>query len=208
MIGGDPLGDALLIIAPLGLAGIIMVTLFERIVPLFPSQAVLAAIGVAAADGLWCLPTAMAASVVGGGTGALAAYGFGVSLAARGARSSRMQRLLYRRDRIGRYLRKTRRSSTSLPFLAQLLPGARVLAPLVAGTMLHDRRRLAISVLAGLAVWNMTFMSLGYAMVRLTGSTNATTITLGFGFLLGTVLLSKLLAVRLRDLERFARAVA
>jgi membrane protein DedA with SNARE-associated domain len=202
MIGGDPLGAALLLIAPLGLAGIFVVTLVERMVPLLPSQGIFAAIGVAAADGLWCLPTAIAASIVGGGTGAFVAYSFGVSVAARGAGGGRLQRILHRRDRLGRYLRKTRRSSTALPFLAQLLPGARLLAPMVAGTMLHDRRRLAISVLAGLAVWNITFMSLGYGMVRLTGSSNATSITLGFGLLVGAVLLSRPLAARALDLLR------
>ncbi len=200
MIAGDPLGEALLVIAPLGLGGIIVVTLLERLVPLLPSQGIFAAIGVAAADGLWCLPTAMAASIVGGGTGAFAAYSLGVSVAARSAGGGRIHRLLHRRTRLGRYLRKTRRSSTSLPFTAQLLPGARLLAPMVAGTMLHDRRKLAISMVAGLAVWNMTFMSLGYAMVRLTGSSNATSITLGFGVLVGAVLLSKALAARSRGL--------
>lgn len=199
MIGGDPLGTALLIIAPLGLIGVFAVALLERVVPLLPSQGIFAALGVAAADGLWCLPAAMAASVVGGGTGALAAYSFGVSLSARRTGSGRMQHLLRRRDRVGRYLRKTRRSSTSLPFTAQLLPGARLLALLVAGTMLHDRRRLAISVLAGLAVWNMTFMSLGFAMVRLTGSSNATSITIAFGLLLGSAILLAPLAARLRS---------
>ncbi len=212
MIGGDPLGEALLAIAPLGLAGIVAITLVERMVPLLPSQGIFAAIGVAAADGLWCLSTAMAASVVGGGTGAFAAYSYGVSVAARDAGGGRIQRLLHRRDRLGRYLRKTRRSSTSLPFTAQLLPGARLLAPMVAGTMIHDRRQLAISILAGLAVWNMTFMSLGYAMVRLTGSSNATSITLGFGLLLGATLLSRPLAARsygvLRSLAGYCRLLS
>ncbi|MBB5712946.1 DedA family protein [Sphingomonas xinjiangensis] len=217
MIGSDPLGEAMLIIAPLGLAGIFVVTLVERMVPLLPSQGIFAAIGVAAADGLWCLPTAIAASIVGGGTGAFAAYSFGVSIAGRKTGGGRMQRLLHRRDRLGRYLRKTagaaprflslrsffRERGSSLPFIAQLLPGARLLAPMVAGTMLHDRRRLTISVLAGLSVWNMTFMSLGYVMVRLTGSSNATLITFGFGFLVGAVLLSRSLAARSRDLLRF-----
>ena len=202
MIAGDPLGEALLIIAPLGLAGIFVITLVERLMPLLPSQGLFAAMGVAAAEGVWCLPTAIAASVVGGGTGAFAVYSFGVRVAVRKTGGGRIQRLLHRRDRLGRYLRKTRRSSTSLPFIAQLLPGARVLAPMVAGTMLHDRRRLATSVLAGLAVWNTTFMTLGYAMVRLTGSSNATLITLGFGFLLGAALLSRPWAVRALDVAR------
>lgn len=196
MMGGDPLGEALLIIAPLGLAGIFLVTLLERLIPLLPSQGIFAAIGVAAANGLWCLPTAMLASVVGGSAGAFATYSLGVSVAARDGGTGRIQRVLHRRDPAGRYLRKIRRSSTSLPFTAQLIPGARLLAPMIAGTMIHDRRKLAISVLAGLAVWNMAFMSLGFVMVRVTGSSNTTVVTLGSGFLLGAVLLSRPLAAR------------
>lgn len=196
MMGGDPLGEALLIIAPLGLAGIFLVTLLERLIPLLPSQGIFAAIGVAAANGLWCLPTAMLASVVGGSAGAFATYSLGVSVAARDGGTGRIQRVLHRRDPAGQNLRKIRRSSTSLPFTAQLIPGARLLAPMIAGTMIHDRRKLAISVLAGLAVWNMAFMSLGFVMVRVTGSSNTTVVTLGSGFLLGAVLLSRPLAAR------------
>lgn len=70
------------------------------------------------------------------------------------------------------------------------------------GTMLHDRRRLATSVLAGLTVWNMAFMTLGFVMVRLTGSSNATLITLSFGFLLGAALLSRPMAVGALDVAR------
>lgn len=199
MTDGDPLGAILLIIAPLGLAGVFMVTLLERMVPLLPSQGIFAAIGVAAAEGLWCLPTAMAASIAGGGAGAFAAYSLGVSVAARHAGSARVRRLLFRRDRLGQYLRKTRSSSTALPFTAQLLPGARLVAPMIAGIMAHDRRQLAAPLLAGLAVWNITFMSLGYAMVRLTGSANATSITIAFALLVATVLLAKSLATRCRS---------
>lgn len=200
MTVGDPLGDVLLIIAPLGLAGVFIVTLLERVVPVMPSQGIFAAIGVAAADGLWCLPTAMAASVAGGGAGAFAAYSLGVSVAGRHAGSARVRRLLFRRDRVGRYLRKTRSASTALPFTAQLLPGARLVAPLVSGIMVQDKRRLVVPVLAGLAVWNTTFMLLGYAMVRLTGSSNATSITIGFAMLVLAAFLAKPLAARCRDL--------
>lgn len=202
MIAGDPVGTALLIIAPLGLAGVFAIALLERVVPLLPSQGIFAAIGVAAADGLWCLSAAMAASIIGGGLGALATYTFGVGLAVRGTRSHRLRDLLRRRGRLGRYLRKTRRSSALLPFTAQLLPGARLFAPLIAGTMLHDRRKLVAPVLAGLAVWNMTFISLGFALMRLTGSSNATLVTLSFGLLVGAVVLLKPLAARFSGMSR------
>jgi hypothetical protein len=45
---GDPLGDILLFAAPPGIAGIFLMALFERIVPVLPSYGLYAAIGVAA----------------------------------------------------------------------------------------------------------------------------------------------------------------
>jgi membrane protein DedA with SNARE-associated domain len=73
----DPIGTALLFVAPLGITGVFALALFERLVPVLPSSGLFAAIGVAAAEGLWCLPTAVIASVLGGGTAAYGTYRFG-----------------------------------------------------------------------------------------------------------------------------------
>lgn len=170
----DPLGDLLLFAAPLGIAGIFLMALLERIVPLLPSYGLFAAIGIAAADGSWGLPAAMIASVLGSALGAFAAYRVGIGIAAGEGRAMRIRRLLRRRDRLGRYLRSIQRRSTALPFIAQLLPAARLVAPLIGGAMPHDPRPLAIATLAGLTVWNVTFIATGFAMVRFGGTTNAT----------------------------------
>lgn len=173
----DPLGNILLFVAPVGLAGVFLMALLERIVPVLPSYGLYAAIGVAAAEGAWGLPAAIIMSVLGSGAGAFATYRVGIRIAAGEGRAVRIRRLLRRRGRLGRYLRAMQRRSGTLPFVAQLLPAARLVAPFVAGATLHDWRRLSIATLAGLTVWNTTFIAIGFVMVRLGGQTNVTVVS-------------------------------
>jgi membrane protein DedA with SNARE-associated domain len=173
----DPLGDILLFAAPLGLAGVFLMALFERIVPVLPSHGLYAAIGVAAAEGAWGLPAAIVLSVLGSGAGAFAAYRVGILIAAGEGRAMRIRRLLRRRGRLGGYLRSIQRRSDALPFVAQLLPAARLVAPLIAGAAPHDWRRLSTATLGGLTVWNTTFIAIGFVMVQLGGPTNATVVS-------------------------------
>lgn len=205
MMPDDPLGALLLIVAPIGLAGVFVLALLERIVPILPSHGLYAAIGIAAAEGTWWLPAAMIASVMGSGTGALAAYRVGTRIAADERTATGMRRLLHRRDRVGRYLRSTRRHSASLPFVAQLLPAARLLAPMIAGAMPHDRRRLAIATLAGLTVWNVTFIALGFVMGRFGGATNATAVSMTIVALAACFLVALRLSARCRGEHRAPR---
>lgn len=189
-MSSDPLGALLLIAAPMGIAGVFALALVERLVPVLPSPGLLAAIGIAAAEGHWWLPAALVASVLGSGTGALVAYILGLAIGAGGSR--RFRWVLHRRDRWGRYLRGLRRAGPALPFVAQLLPASRLLAPLLAGAMPHDRRRLAIGTVAGLTVWNVTFIGLGYALERLGGPANATAISVAILGLFGCLALLRL----------------
>lgn len=192
----DPLGNLLLFAAPLGLAGVFVLALFERIIPVLPSHGLYAAIGIAAAEGAWGLPAAMIASVLGSGTGAFAAYRVGIHVAAGERRSKRIRGLLRRRDRLGCYMRRTQRRSTALPFVAQLLPAARLVSPLIAGAMPHDWRRVAAATLAGLTIWNVTFIAIGFGMARLGGPTNATAVSITIIALLGCVLVGVRLVTR------------
>lgn len=173
----DPVGAVLLLAAPLGVAGVFALALLDRFVPLLPSYGLFTAIGVAAAEGLWCLPTALLASVLGSGTAALGTYRIG-SAAGAGA-EARLRRHLLRRDHWGRLLRRARRVGASRPLTAQLIPATRVLAPLVGGAVARrDRRRYLLATVAGLTLWNATFIALGYAVVRLDGPGNATLVSI------------------------------
>lgn len=173
---GDPLGTALLHAAPLGLTGVFLLALAERIIPLLPSSGLFVAIGVAAAEGLWGLGVAVAASVLGSGTGAFSAYRAGTALGS--GSNVRVRRTLRRRDRIGRLLRTARRSAATFPFIAQLLPATRILSPLVGGAVSRDQRRFVGATIAGLTLWNAGFICLGFAATRLGASANATAVSL------------------------------
>jgi membrane protein DedA with SNARE-associated domain len=180
-MSGDPVGAAMLLAAPLGLIGIFALALFERLAPLVPSAGLLTAVGVAAADGWWCLPTAIFVSVLGSGTGALAAYLAGTMVGA--LRWPQARRALRRRDRLGRALRSARRSGAALPFTAQLVPATRIAAPLIGAAVPHDRAAFLSATAAGLALWNGAFITFGYAVVRLGGTVNATIVSIALPLL-------------------------
>lgn len=173
----DPIGALILVIVPLGVLGVFGVALFERVVPLLPSHGLFAAVGMAAADGLWCLPLAVAASVTGSGTGAIATYKLGRNIGP--AMSARLRTVVRRRDLIGRRLRAIRRSN-KVPFVAQLLPAVRLLAPIISGAVRYDQRRFLIATVAGVFVWNGTFIVVGFTMARLGATSNATFASLVF----------------------------
>ncbi|SOB87373.1 membrane protein DedA, SNARE-associated domain [Sphingomonas guangdongensis] len=174
----DPVGAALLLAAPLGILGVFALALGDRLIPILPSSGLFAAIGIAAAEGWWCLSTATAASILGSATGALGTYQLGFVAGAGSA--PRVRAVLKRRDRIGAVLRTTRRRVVALPFAAQLFPASRTLAPLLAGLARRDRARYLLATLAGLAIWNAGFIALGYVVSRSGSPANATLIGLGF----------------------------
>ena len=186
----DPIGTLLLLAAPLGVCGVFALALFERIVPVLPSYSVFAAIGIAAAQGQWPLAAAIAATVLGSGLGVLAAYGLGLVIGSREGPARWIRGQLRRRDRWGRRFRRMQRSGRTLPFVAQLLPGARIFAPLVGGAVPHDRRRLLGATLAGLSVWNATFVAGGYLLVRLGGPVNVTVASVALVVLACVILLA------------------
>ena len=70
----DPLAALIAWAAACGVAGLLGVTLLERLVPILPSYGLLVAIGIAAAGGAWSVPTALVASTAGGFGGCLAFY--------------------------------------------------------------------------------------------------------------------------------------
>ncbi|HMG49505.1 MAG TPA: hypothetical protein VK597_02855, partial [Inquilinus sp.] len=61
----DPLGDLMPWIAACSVAGLLGITLFERLLPVLPSYGLLVAVGVAVNEGYWSWPVALALSVAG-----------------------------------------------------------------------------------------------------------------------------------------------
>lgn len=82
-------------IAACSLAGLLGITLFERLVPILPSYGLLVAVGVAVGQGYWSLPLALALSVVGSFAGCAIFYalGWGPGEARAGALLRRSARL-------------------------------------------------------------------------------------------------------------------
>ncbi|WP_206610270.1 hypothetical protein [Croceibacterium ferulae] len=213
MIGADPVGTALLLVAPMGIAGVFVLSLMERVVPILPSQGLFAAFGIAAAEGLWCLSTALSLSVAGSSLGAAGSYAAGLAVTRVGGTG--LQPLMRRRDRWGRWLRAARRGGSGLPFTTQMLPTVRLLAPLIGGAMRADPRRFLPRMLGGLAVWNGAFIALGYLLARLGGgSINLTLVCLLLAAGTGLVLLLRrpigrwrsAMTARWADRLRFLRA--
>lgn len=163
MTACDPLGGAIALIGA-AVFGVFLLALGERLFPLVPSAGLFTAIAAASAEGLWCLPDAATASVLGSSAGVVGTYHLGILVRQR-LSGPRLRGILRRRDRWGRMLRSARRSAAALPFTSQLMPTARILAPLFAGAVPHDRTRFLLATGAGLAAWNIAFIGLGYGLV-------------------------------------------
>jgi len=166
VIACDPIGAAITLVGTAGVFGVFLLALGERLFPLLPSAGLFTAIGAASAEGLWCLPAAAIASVLGSAAGVVSTYSLGTIIRDRFS-GPRLRRTLRRRDRWGRMLRSARHGAVALPFTSQLLPTARILAPLFAGAVPHDRRRFLMATGAGLASWNIAFIALGYGLITL-----------------------------------------
>lgn len=193
----DPVGAALLLIAPLGVLGVFVLALTERLVPVLPSGGLFMAVGVAAAEGLWCFPTAVLASVIGGASGAAGTFHLGV-IAGRVQRV-RLRQLLRRRGRVGDTIRQACRQAAGLPFAAQLVPATRTLAPLAAGVIQRKPNGFLLATAAGLTLWNLAFITAGFVLVRLGAPANATVLSLGLsGFAVLALLGARLVRPRPR----------
>src|SRR3981081_4795900 len=127
----DPLAALIAWAAACGVAGLLFVTLVERLVPVLPSYGLLVAIGMAAAGGAWSVPTALVASTVGGFGGCLAFYVVAAALGE--SRSMVMVRWTGRvfgvsPSRVDRLTGYFRAHPGALAFRSQLVPTARLLA--------------------------------------------------------------------------------
>lgn len=152
-MSGDPIGALILLLAPIASPAYWPSTLLERLIPLLPSHGLLAAIGVAAAQGAWCLPSAFAATVVGSSAGAVATYGCGRKFGP--MFRPLLKGHIRRRDVIGRTLRSLGLQRAGAPFLAQLLPAVRLASPVIEGMLPEQRLGFFWRTAAGLAVWNL-----------------------------------------------------
>lgn len=177
----DPLGALVEWIALYGLLGLFTIGLAERFVPALPSYGVLVAIGIAAVDNAWSVPTAVITTTFGSFCGGLALY-----LLVRAIGKSASTRFLYRAGkllllspaRIDKMLSSFRTHESGLIVISQLIPTVRLIAPLIAGLVNSDPSRFVGGTLLGIALWNSLFITVGYFAVSAAPELNASMLAL------------------------------
>jgi membrane protein DedA with SNARE-associated domain len=177
----DPLSSLIEWIAIYGVFGLLALGIFERFVPILPSYGVLVAIGIAADEGAWSLPTAIGGSVFGSMVGCLALYWFTLSLS-----EERIHRLLVwigkmtgiSAARIDRTIMLFRVHQRGLSYGMQLVPSIRLISPVIAGLFRADAKAFALATLLGILSWNGLFIGVGYAAASIAPETNASALAL------------------------------
>lgn len=177
----DPLSSLIQWISLYGAFGLLALSLFERFVPILPSYGVLVAIGIAASQSVWSLPTAVIASVSGSLLGSLALYCLTLHLS-----EEHVRRLLLwvgrmtgiSAPRIERTILLFRRHQRGLSFGMQLVPSIRLISPIIAGMFRADANAFAIATLLGILAWNSLFIGVGYVASTVSLETNASTLAL------------------------------
>jgi membrane protein DedA with SNARE-associated domain len=177
----DPLGTLLPWIAAGGILGLLGVALFERLVPILPSAALLVAMGVAAAEEHWSLPMAFWSSTAGSLLGSLSLYGLGLALGeARSFAALKRSAKFFAISEVqlGRLILSFRRHERALVFTSQLIPSVRLIAPGIAGLLRANFTEFFIATTLGVALWNAFFLGAGYAAAILDGGANPSAVAM------------------------------
>ncbi|UGV28682.1 DedA family protein [Rhodopseudomonas boonkerdii] len=161
-----------------GLAGIVCLAVAEKFIPLFPSYVLLMLLGLTLPDGATLAMTIVATSI-GSVVGAIGWYVLGRALG-----SQRIERLVrtygkYVLLRFSFYEQLTdayRGNHFWVTLIGQTLPTVRIYLALPAGVLRLEPRVFVAATAIGTVIWNMPFLSLGYA---LRGS-NQNPVSIGF----------------------------
>ncbi|SDN18213.1 DedA family protein [Afipia sp. GAS231] len=186
-----------------GLLGVGCLAVAEKFVPLFPSYVLLMLLGLTVPDGTMLAMTIMATSV-GSVVGAIGWYGLGRALG-----SQRIEGLV---TRYGKYvlLRPSlyqqltnayRGNHFWVTLIGQTLPTVRIYLALPAGVLRLEPRAFVAATTIGTVIWNMPFLSLGYA---LRGSSHD---PVGIGFWVVAILIAVEVAIIL-GFRVYQRSVA
>ncbi|WP_050577442.1 DedA family protein [Sinorhizobium arboris] len=177
----DPIGEVMAWIAACGVAGLFGIALAERFVPVLPSYGFLVAVGVAAAEGTWSLPVALFTSITGSLLGCVVCY-----LLVKALGEARSRTLLYSIgrlfgisvDRVERWTASLHDKQAAVAFAAQLVPTIRLLAPGLAGLLRVKATGFVMASACGVALWNSTFIGLGFATCTVLDGANASALAL------------------------------
>jgi membrane protein DedA with SNARE-associated domain len=177
----DPLGQLIAWSAEFGLLGVFLVAFSERVVPIFPSYAILVAVGIASHSGAWSAPAGLVAAVAGSYVGGSIYY-----LLAAIVPAERATRFLVRfallfgtsSARVESLIVYFRTHQSALSFTSQLIPTIRLVAPAIAGLLKVQPGPFALASAVGVAIWNSLFFVIGYVCAAYSFSGNITTLAL------------------------------
>ena len=149
-----------------GLLGAGCLAVAEKFIPLFPSYVLLMLLGLTVSDGATLAMTIVATSI-GSVVGAVGWYGLGRALGAQ-----RIERLVTRfgkfvllRPALYQQLTDAYRGNHFwVTLIGQTLPTVRIYLALPAGVLRLEPRAFVAATAIGTVIWNMPFLSLGYAL--------------------------------------------
>jgi membrane protein DedA with SNARE-associated domain len=149
-----------------GFVGIGCLAVIEKFIPLFPSYVLLMFLGMTVSDGATLTMTIMV-TTVGSVIGAVGWYGLGRALG-----SHRIENLVarygkyifFRPSLYGRLTNAYRSNHFWVTLIGQTLPTVRIYLALPAGVLKLEPRAFLAATSLGTLIWNMPFLSLGYAL--------------------------------------------
>lgn len=188
-----------------GLFGVGLLALAEKFIPVFPSYVMLMILGMTAADGATLVGMIIATSV-GSIVGAVGWYGLGRVLG--GARIEafvvRFGKYVLLKPSLYQRLAGAYRSNHFwVTLFGQTLPTVRIYLALPAGVLGLELKAFLAATSLGTLVWNMPFLSLGYAL----RSNGHDAVQVGFWVAAGLIASEVAILVALRYRQRLvARA--
>lgn len=177
----DPLGHLIDWSAEWGLLGVFLIAFSERVIPIFPSYAILVAIGIGAESGAWSAPAAITAAVAGSYVGGSIYYFITACLPEeKSLRFVTRCALIFGTSaaRVESLVVYFRQNQSALSFTAQLVPTIRLAAPAIAGLLKVKPAPFALASLAGVAIWNGLFFAVGYICAMLSFAGNVSELAL------------------------------
>lgn len=181
-----------------GLLGISCLAVAEKFVPILPSYILLMVLGMTAADGADLVMMIVATSV-GSVVGAVGWYGLGRALGAErieGFVARFGKYVLLKPSLYGRLTGAYRSNHFWVTLIGQTLPTVRIYLALPAGVLRLEPKAFLAATSLGTLIWNMPFLSLGYAL----HGSDHDAVSVGFWVAAGLIAteLAILLALRLR----------
>jgi membrane protein DedA with SNARE-associated domain len=148
----------------LGGIGVALLIFLENVFPPIPSEVILPLAGVTAAQEGHTFVEMLAFSLAGSLAGAWLLYGLGRALGPERLRALIIRLPLLHVEDFDRAVQWMERHGSKGVFFGRMVPGVRSLVSIPAGLFLMPFWRFSLLTLAGSAIWNTLFITLGYTL--------------------------------------------